>query len=1285
MKFFTHMLRSVIFLTLFTVAHQVYSAEPSWSAGYPVILTGASSADIKAKVTESGTLYYVIFKSAQTAITASQIKSYGLAGGNTQIVRYGSRAITANIEILIKEASMVDNTTYHIYMVSESGGILMNNARISYTSRAFPKRQREFTTYQDNVIAGHLMYLPEPYYKDNNTYPLLVFLHGMGERSNSESPVLSRLTNTGLPMVIKNGKEIPMIVASPQAKYYWDNTQTQIDQFIEHIKATYRVDASQIFISGISMGGSGVFDYVNAYPQKIKAMVPVSTWPAGNVSNFINVPVWGFMGTSDPSNLVQFIAELTLLGGTAKFTQYPGGHVPSVWNAVYSGAYGDDIYTWMLQGGKGSTSVNKPPVANAGQDQEVFEPIDQIQIYGTATDSDGAISSIQWTKISGPEVVLANDKTLTPTLSGLSVGTYTMQLSATDDDGAMTTDRMTLTVNEAPPAVPQGERNFYVNLTWSLNLESGIWNNFVTSNGGTTGSSVNLFDSNKISSSLRLSITSDFQDGANNHGPSSGIFPANVMKYYLRSTQTKKGVLKLSGLDPSKVYDLSFLASNADTWYPSDTRFTVGSTSVVVDGKGNTDQLVDIKQLTPSASGEIVITVAPATTNTSNNGVVNAIVVREYRINAPPTVNAGADQALTLPLTNVTLTGNATDTDGTIASWQWTKISGPTVTMSNTTSSSLTLSNLLAGTYTFELRATDNDGDNSSDQVVVTINEPAPAPAPTVEKTFYVNLTWSMNQEGGVWNNFNTSFGGTAGTAMNLFDSNNASSAVRLSITSDFQDGANNHGVTPGIYPTNVMRYYLRSTQTKKGVLKLSGLDVTKVYDLSFLASNADTWYPSDTKFTIGSRSVTVDAKANSNRLVDLTQVTPSSAGEIIINVAPATTNTANHGVINAIVIKEYSLNALPIVNAGQDQSVSLPLASLVITGAGTDPDGAISEWQWTKVSGPSVTMSNTTTTALTLTNLVAGSYVFELSATDNSGDVSTDEVSLTVSEAPVATKSFYVNLTWTMNQEGGVWNNFNTSFGGTAGTSSALFDSNKNPSAVTLSITSDFQDGANNHGVTPGIYPTNVMRYYLRSTQTKKGVLKFSGLDASKMYDLSFLASNADTWYPSDTKFTIGSRSVTIDAKGNASNLVNIAQVTPSGSGEIIITVAPATLNSSNHGVVNAIILSETSGSSSARMASAKNDADQIKTIAVETTQTLKYFPNPVTDRLTISIDPSLVTGDATIEFYDLKGALLITRSLEFSSQQDATVDTMNLPAGMYHVVLRSANTLQRFRIVKR
>ncbi|MBK8698301.1 MAG: hypothetical protein IPN29_01605 [Saprospiraceae bacterium] len=94
-----------------------------------------------------------------------------------------------------------------------------------------------------------------------------------------------------------------------------------------------------------------------------------------------------------------------------------------------------------------------------------------------------------------------------------------------------------------------------------------------------------------------------------------------------------------------------------------------------------------------------------------------------------PTANAGANQTITLPTSAVTLTGTGTDPDGTIASYQWTKITGPAqFTIVSATAAQTAVNNLVQGVYSFELRVTDNQGAVGRDTMTLTVNAAAPPP-----------------------------------------------------------------------------------------------------------------------------------------------------------------------------------------------------------------------------------------------------------------------------------------------------------------------------------------------------------------------------------------------------------------------------------------------------------------------------------------------------------------------------------------------------------------------------
>jgi hypothetical protein len=86
-------------------------------------------------------------------------------------------------------------------------------------------------------------------------------------------------------------------------------------------------------------------------------------------------------------------------------------------------------------------------------------------------------------------------------------------------------------------------------------------------------------------------------------------------------------------------------------------------------------------------------------------------------------VSAGSDQSITLPANAVSLTGSGADTDGSIASYAWTKVSGPASGVIGSPSQASTqVTGLVQGTYIFQLTVTDNAGATASDDVMITVN-----------------------------------------------------------------------------------------------------------------------------------------------------------------------------------------------------------------------------------------------------------------------------------------------------------------------------------------------------------------------------------------------------------------------------------------------------------------------------------------------------------------------------------------------------------------------------------
>jgi Secretion system C-terminal sorting domain len=119
-------------------------------------------------------------------------------------------------------------------------------------------------------------------------------------------------------------------------------------------------------------------------------------------------------------------------------------------------------------------------------------------------------------------------------------------------------------------------------------------------------------------------------------------------------------------------------------------------------------------------------------TVTDNNGAIGKDTV-QVTVNAAPNQtllsNAGTDNVITLPTNTTTLTGNGTVTNGTISSYAWIMVSGPSSgTIATATTATTEVNSLVAGVYQFELTVTDNNGVIGKDTVQVIVN-PAPGQA----------------------------------------------------------------------------------------------------------------------------------------------------------------------------------------------------------------------------------------------------------------------------------------------------------------------------------------------------------------------------------------------------------------------------------------------------------------------------------------------------------------------------------------------------------------------------
>lgn len=466
--------------------------------------------------------------------------------------------------------------------------------------------------------------------------------------------------------------------------------------------------------------------------------------------------------------------------------------------------------------------------------------------------------------------------------------------------------------------------------------------------------------------------------------------------------------------------------------------------------------------------------------------------------NQPPTVNAGANQSITA--SSATVTASASDPDGSISSYAWSRVSGPnTPTIVSASSASTNITGLIAGVYIFNVTVTDNNGATASDQVQITVNGNTPPVAnagvnqnitsPTSQVTVngsastdnigITSYLWTKTAGPGTYNitsptSVSTTITGLTTAGVYTFRLT-VSDASGLTSTDDMTVTVNAGNQAPVANAgTNITINAPTSSVNLSGSLstddvaivsyawtKVGGDGTATITSPSSVNTSVTSLQPdiyifrltvTDAQGLTGTDDVqvTVNAAANGapvanagpNVVITLptnfTQLNASSSTDDVAIVSYAWTKVSgpitwsmlspNNAIVNAeslqsgVYVFRVTVtdaggltdfddvtvtvnpvpNAAPISNAGGNVGISLPTSSTSLSGSGSTDDNGITIYLWTKVSGPTggvITSPNTVNT--NITSLQAGTYTYRLRVTDAGGLFDDDEVQITVNPAP--------------------------------------------------------------------------------------------------------------------------------------------------------------------------------------------------------------------------------------------------------------------------------------------
>jgi len=661
-----------------------------------------------------------------------------------------------------------------------------------------------------------------------------------------------------------------------------------------------------------------------------------------------------------------------------------------------------------------NTALNQPPTTNAGGDLAITLPTNTVTLNGSGKDTDGTVAIFFWKKISGPSSFnITNTASPKTDVSGILQGVYEFELQVSDNNGAVGRDTVRVTVNAAANIVPVANAGSNKTITLPVNTVS------LAGSGTDVDGTITNYLWTKISGPSAYNIGNSSSAVTTVSGLVQGAYQFELKVTDDRGATGKDTVEIMVNAAPN-IPPTADAGSNQSITLPIN-KITINGSGSDLDGTISSYSWIKIA----GPSGETINNANSASSlvNTLSEGVYQfelkvtddkgavgkdtVQVTVNAAPNLPPTANAGADKTITLPTNSVSLSGRGTDSDGTIFSYAWTKISGPTAyNISNSSSAVLTVSRLVEGTYLFELTVTDDKGATGIDTVQITVNAAANI-SPTANAggdktiTLPVNI-FSLAGSGKDVDGTITNYLWTKISGPSTFNIVNASSPV-----------TDVSGLAEGIY-----LFELKVTDDKGSIGKDTVQAIVNPAQNMPPTANAG----ADKTITLPMNSVLVSGSGIDSDGIISSYSWSNISGPSTYNISNASSPlTTVSGLIQGVYDFELKItddkgatgkdtiqitvnagaNISPTASAGGDKTITLPTDSVFLFGNGTDPDGTISSYSWSKISGPSAfSIKNCSSPTSEVSGLVEGVYLFEFKVTDNNGAPGNDTIKVIVEPA---------------------------------------------------------------------------------------------------------------------------------------------------------------------------------------------------------------------------------------------------------------------------------------------
>lgn len=206
--------------------------------------------------------------------------------------------------------------------------------------------------YFDNPMGKSFHYLKYTPKDVKGKMPLLVFMHGAGERGEADGSEIELVARHGFfKQIRKYNSEFPFMMVGPQCpkNEYWGSYLESVNRFLDHIISENDIDTDRIYLTGLSMGGTATWLWALDSPQRFAAIAPVCgqgiNWYAGKL---INMPVRVYHGDIDEvvsvHESVEMVSSINRKGGNATLKLFHG-----VKHNAWDYAYTDEMIEWLMQ------------------------------------------------------------------------------------------------------------------------------------------------------------------------------------------------------------------------------------------------------------------------------------------------------------------------------------------------------------------------------------------------------------------------------------------------------------------------------------------------------------------------------------------------------------------------------------------------------------------------------------------------------------------------------------------------------------------------------------------------------------------------------------------------------------------------------------------------------------------------------------------------------------------------------------------------------------------------